>query len=66
MEAVRPDVPQDGLLEIALREYGVRILDNIDLSRVDSVEGCRRIVGRALMERGDARAFVLGRKLIAA
>ena len=53
------------VLQAATERYGLRILDNIDLSRVDSVEGRCRIVADALMERGDARAFGMGRRMLA-
>ncbi len=56
----------ESLLGEALALYGARVRDNLDLDRVGSVEAHARLVGVALMERGDARAFVLGRRLVAA
>lgn len=54
----------ESLIEKALSEYGVRIQDNIDLGRLSNVYSRAEVVANALMERGDARAFALGRKLI--
>ncbi|MBC6716573.1 hypothetical protein H9Q09_10180 [Aurantimonas sp. DM33-3] len=51
------------LLEKAVDLYGVRVLDNVDLSALGSTESRARVVASALMERGDARAFVIGREL---
>ena len=51
------------LLEKAVDLYGVRVLDNVDLSALDSTESRARVVASALMERGDARAFAIGREL---
>ncbi|GLQ54975.1 hypothetical protein [Devosia nitrariae] len=53
-------------IDQAIERYGVRIIDNVDLSRLSNVSEKARVVGKALMERGDARAFVLGRQLLAA
>jgi hypothetical protein len=44
--------------------YGMRLSDNIDLVKVDGLEEKSRIVADALMRRGDAKAFVMGRKLL--
>ena len=52
-------------LERALERYRARILDNIDLDRVSDIEQKARLVGHALIERGDARAFAMGRELLA-
>lgn len=54
----------ESLIEEALSKYGVRVLDNIDLDRLSNVFSRAEVVANALMERGDARAFALGRKLI--
>ena len=50
----------------ALSHYGVRVLDNVDLGRLDSLRDKALVIGRALMDRGDARAFVLARRIMAA
>lgn len=51
-------------IEAAVRRYGVRVLDNVDLSRLGSVEEKARVLATALMARGDVSAFVAGRKLL--
>ncbi|HEY1942237.1 MAG TPA: hypothetical protein VGH40_08950 [Roseiarcus sp.] len=50
--------------ERALSLYGARVLDNVDLSQLDSIAARAFVIGRALMERGDLRAFVLGRDIL--
>jgi hypothetical protein len=50
--------------ERALSLYGVRALDNVDLSRLDTIAARAFVIGRALMERGDLRAFALGRDIL--
>jgi len=54
------------LLEAALSRYGTRVLDNVDLDRLQDIRQRARVVGRALQERADARGFILGRRLIEA
>jgi hypothetical protein len=49
----------------ALSLYGVRVLDNVDLDRLPALRARAGVIARALMERGDARAFVLGREILA-
>jgi hypothetical protein len=53
------------LCDRALSLYGARILDNVDLERVSDERARARVIARAMMERGDARAFALGRELLA-
>ena len=53
------------LCDRALSLYGARVLDNVDLDRLPAVRARAGVIARALMERGDARAFVLGRKILA-
>src|SRR5689334_11433809 len=48
----------------AIELYGVRLLDNIDIDRVDGIERRGPVIARALMERGDARAFAMGRRIL--
>lgn len=55
----------DELCRKAVNGYGVRLFDNIDLSRLDDPLARAGVIASALMERGDARAFVIGRKLLA-
>jgi hypothetical protein len=52
------------LLDDALRLYGPRILDNVDLGRLPDLRSRAAVAARAMMERGDARAFVLGRRML--
>jgi hypothetical protein len=54
-----------GLCDRALSLYGVRVLDNVDLDRLPALRARAGVIARALMERGDARAFVLGREILA-
>jgi len=49
----------------ALALYRVRVLDNIDLDRLPDLRSRAAVVARALMDRGDARAFALGRAMLA-
>lgn len=60
--ASAPDL--EAICAQAFRQYGVRVLDNIDLSRLDGIAARAFVVAGALMERGDARAFALGRKIL--
>ncbi|HEV7600808.1 MAG TPA: hypothetical protein VGO49_11210 [Bradyrhizobium sp.] len=61
----RDDKELRGLCERALSLYRVRILDNVDLDRLPSLRARAGVIARALMERGDARAFMLGREILA-
>jgi hypothetical protein len=54
-----------GLCDHALSLYGARVLDNVDLDRLPDLRARAGVIARALMERGDARAFVLGREILA-
>ncbi|KQY79030.1 hypothetical protein ASD52_04225 [Ensifer sp. Root142] len=51
-------------LKLAAERYGLRIFDNIDVERLDDVPSRSRVVPNALIERGDARAFAMGRKML--
>ena len=51
-------------IDAALKLYSVRINDNIDLDKIADISEKSRLVGNALIERGDARAFALGRKIL--
>ncbi|MGF9563648.1 hypothetical protein [Neorhizobium sp. JUb45] len=53
------------LMDRALQLYSLRILDNIDLDRLPDIHDRSRVIANALMERGDARAFAIGRRLLA-
>jgi hypothetical protein len=53
------------LCDRALLLYGPRILDNVDLERLSDLRARASVIARAMIERGDARAFVLGRQILA-
>jgi hypothetical protein len=53
------------LCERALASYRTRILDNLDLDRLPDPRSRATVVARALIERGDARTFALGRAMLA-
>jgi hypothetical protein len=52
------------LYDHALRLYGTRILDNVDLDRLPDFRSRAAVVARAMIDRGDARAFAMGRKML--
>jgi hypothetical protein len=52
------------LYDDALRAYREKILDNADLDRLPDFRSRAAVVARALMERGDARAFAMGRQIL--
>ena len=52
------------LYESALRSYGPRILDNVDLDRLPDLRSRAAVAARAMIDRGDARAFAMGRKML--
>ena len=52
-------------VDLAIALYGVRILDNIDPERLDALPKRAKVIAKALIERGDARAFAMGRRLLA-
>jgi hypothetical protein len=53
------------MIDSALASYRTRILDNVDLDRLPDLRSRAAVVARALIDRGDARAFALGRQLLA-
>lgn len=61
----RKERVRDLCVEAADR-YSLRIFDNIDLARVPEIMKQAPVIADALFERGDARAFVLGRRIQAA
>lgn len=63
---VAGEVALAGLCNEALSHYRVRILSNVDLGRLDSLRDKALVIGRALMEHGDARGFVMARRIMAA
>jgi hypothetical protein len=52
------------LFDKALRLYGPRILDNVDLNRLPDLRSRVAVAARAMIDRGDARAFALGRQML--
>lgn len=54
-----------GLCADALALYPLRVLDNVDLGRIADPIRQGSVIAGALMERGDARAFALGRRILA-
>ena len=68
-ERLRTDHRRDKEISVlcdrALSLYGARILDNVDLDRLPDARARARVIARAMIERGDARAFALGRELLA-
>jgi hypothetical protein len=61
----RRDKELRALCDRALSQYGARILDNVDLDRLPDMRARARVIARAMIERGDARAFALGREVLA-
>ena len=52
------------LFDNALRLYGPRILDNVDLDRLPDLRSRVAVAALAMIDRGDARAFALGRQML--
>jgi hypothetical protein len=52
------------LYDSALKRYRTRVLDNIDLDRLPNLRSRAAVVARALIDRGDARAFAMGRQIL--
>jgi hypothetical protein len=52
------------LYDHALASYGTRILDNVDLDRLPDMRSRAAVVARAMIDRGDARAFAIGRQIL--
>jgi hypothetical protein len=52
------------LYDKALRSYGARILDNVDLERLPDLPSRAAVAARAMIERGDAKAFAIGRQML--
>jgi hypothetical protein len=51
-------------IKAATERYGLRVFDNIDIDKLSDLSQKAKIVAHALMERGDARAYAMGRKII--
>ena len=52
------------LYEYALALYGPHILDNVDLNRLPDLRSRAAVAARAMIDRGDARAFAMGRQML--
>jgi hypothetical protein len=52
------------LYDRALASYRARILDNVDLDRLPDFRSRAAVVARAMIDRGDARAFAMGREML--
>jgi hypothetical protein len=52
------------LYDDALKSYGPRILDNVDLDRLPDLRSRAAVAARAMIDRGDARAFAIGREIL--
>src|ERR1700731_2210622 len=52
------------ILHKAVCLYSPRILDNVDLDRLPDLRSRAAGAARAMIDRGDARAFALGRKML--
>jgi hypothetical protein len=52
------------LYDNALQSYGTRILDNVDLDRLPDLRSRAAVIARAMIDRGDARAFAMGRRML--
>jgi hypothetical protein len=52
------------LYDHALKSYRTRILDNVDLDRLPDLRSRAAVVARAMIDRGDARAFAMGRQML--
>jgi len=52
------------LYDKALAWYRARILDNVDLDRLPDLRSRAAVVARALIDKGDARAFAIGRQML--
>ena len=52
------------LYDDALKFYRARILDNVDLDRLPDLRSRAAVAARAMMDRGDARAFAMGRQML--
>jgi hypothetical protein len=48
----------------ALALYRTRILDSVDLDRLPDLRSRAAVIARAMIDRGDARAFAMGRQML--
>jgi len=50
-------------IDVATERYGLRVVDNIDIETLHDLPQKARIIANAFMERGDARAYAMGRRI---
>jgi hypothetical protein len=60
----RDDQELQAACDDALARFGVRILDNVDLDRLPDLRARAKVIAQAMMERGDAQAFALARRIL--
>jgi hypothetical protein len=60
----RGDKELRALCDKALALYRTRILDNVDLDRLPDLRSRAAVIARAMIDRGDARAFAIGRQML--
>ena len=60
----RKDKELKALFDEALKSYRARIVDNVDLDRLPNLRSRAAVVARAIIDKGDARAFALGRRML--
>jgi len=61
----RSEKDLQAMCDEALARYGVRIRDSIDFERLPDLQSRAEVIAKAMMERGDAHAFALGRRILA-
>jgi hypothetical protein len=66
LQSSKRDADLIELLAVAAKTYTLRAFDNVDPSRLTNLSDKVRVVAEALMERGDARAYALARRMLAA
>ncbi|MGL4634860.1 MAG: hypothetical protein ACRCWF_02670 [Beijerinckiaceae bacterium] len=59
------DCACEAAISEALQLYGARATENISLDKLPDARSKARVLGRKLMDHGDARAYALGRDLVA-
>lgn len=52
------------LYDKALALYRTRILDSVDLDRLPDLRSRAAVIARAMIDRGDVRAFAMGRQIL--
>jgi hypothetical protein len=52
------------LYDKALALYRTRILDSVDLDRLPDLRSRAAVIARATIDRGDVRAFAMGRQIL--